>query len=88
MSPVESMTAGDPVIGVAEGGLRETIIDGETGIPLPPGFQPRILPMPSGSCRCPGRPPCEARAGLSSEEPFIAGCAPSSWGAAHNMQIP
>jgi glycosyltransferase involved in cell wall biosynthesis len=32
MSPVESMAAGKPVIGVAEGGMLETIIHGETGI--------------------------------------------------------
>ena len=31
MSPVESMAAGKPVIGVAEGGLLETIVHGETG---------------------------------------------------------
>ena len=31
MSPVESMAAGKPVIGVAEGGLLETVIHGETG---------------------------------------------------------
>lgn len=35
MSPVESMAAGKPVIGVAEGGLLETIVDGETGLLLP-----------------------------------------------------
>jgi len=32
MSPVESMAAGKPVIGVAEGGLLETVVDGETGV--------------------------------------------------------
>ncbi|GJL77297.1 MAG: mannosyltransferase [Nitrospinaceae bacterium] len=32
ISPVESMAAGKPVLGVAEGGLLETIIPGETGI--------------------------------------------------------
>lgn len=32
MSPVESMAAGKPVIGVMEGGLLETVIPGETGI--------------------------------------------------------
>ncbi len=32
MSPVEAMAAGKPVIGVAEGGLLETLVDGETGI--------------------------------------------------------
>ena len=35
MSPVESMAAGKPVIGVAEGGLLETVVDGETGLLLP-----------------------------------------------------
>ncbi len=38
MSPVESMAAGKPVIGVAEGGLLETVVDGETGILLPAQF--------------------------------------------------
>lgn len=38
MSPVESMAAGKAVIGVAEGGLLETVVDGETGILLPPSF--------------------------------------------------
>ena len=32
ISPVESMAAGKPVIGVAEGGLLETIVPNETGI--------------------------------------------------------
>jgi len=32
ISPVESQAAGKPVIGVNEGGLKETIIDGETGM--------------------------------------------------------
>jgi len=36
MSPVESMSAGKPVIGVNEGGLRETVIDGRTGRLLKP----------------------------------------------------
>lgn len=31
MSPVEAMAAGKPVIGVAEGGLLETVVDGQTG---------------------------------------------------------
>jgi glycosyltransferase involved in cell wall biosynthesis len=30
MSPVESMAAGKPVIGVNEGGLKETILDKKT----------------------------------------------------------
>ncbi|OQW93126.1 MAG: glycosyl transferase family 1 [Beggiatoa sp. IS2] len=36
MSPLESMSAGKPVIGVAEGGLLETIIERETGLLLSP----------------------------------------------------
>lgn len=35
MSPVESMACGVPVIGVNEWGLKETIIEGKTGILLP-----------------------------------------------------
>lgn len=38
MSPVESMAAGKPVIGVAEGGLLETIIAGKTGLLIPKNF--------------------------------------------------
>ena len=36
LSPVESMAAGKPVIGVAEGGLLETIVENQTGHLLPP----------------------------------------------------
>ncbi|EGV15955.1 glycosyltransferase [Thiocapsa marina] len=36
MSPVESMAAGKPVIGVAEGGLLETVLPEETGFLLGP----------------------------------------------------
>lgn len=35
MSPVESMAAGKPVIGVSEGGVKETVVDGVTGILCP-----------------------------------------------------
>lgn len=38
MSPVESMAAGKPVIGVAEGGMLETVIDQATGVLLPKDF--------------------------------------------------
>jgi glycosyltransferase involved in cell wall biosynthesis len=38
MSPVEAMAAGKPVIGVAEGGLLETILPEQTGLLLPPDF--------------------------------------------------
>ena len=43
MSPVESMAAGKPVIGAAEGGLLETIIPSETGL---------LLKNPSVSAIC------------------------------------
>ncbi|MBS9784281.1 glycosyltransferase [Candidatus Gracilibacteria bacterium] len=39
MSPVESMACGVPVIGVNEGGLKETILDKKTGILLPKDIQ-------------------------------------------------
>ncbi len=35
MSPLEGMSAGKPCIGVDEGGLRETIIPGKTGVLIP-----------------------------------------------------
>lgn len=43
MSPVESMNAGKPVIGVNEGGLKETILDGKTGILLNPDFSEKDI---------------------------------------------
>ena len=42
MSPVESMACGTPVIGVDEGGLRETIVQNETG---------KLLPVESGKLK-------------------------------------
>jgi glycosyltransferase involved in cell wall biosynthesis len=35
ISQIEIMAAGKPVIGVNEGGLRETVIDGQTGVLIP-----------------------------------------------------
>ena len=43
LSPVESMAAGKPVIGVAEGGLLETVLADQTGILLPPDFTAETL---------------------------------------------
>lgn len=40
ISPVESMAAGKPVIGVAEGGLLETVLDNKTGILIQPNPRP------------------------------------------------
>jgi len=36
MTPVEGMAAGKPSIGVSEGGLKETIIPGKTGVLIAP----------------------------------------------------
>jgi len=43
MSPVESMACGTPVIGVNDGGLRESIIDGKTGILINPRCAPEDI---------------------------------------------
>jgi len=43
MSPIESMSAGKPVIGVAEGGLTESIIHNKTGFLLNPDFTVKDL---------------------------------------------
>ena len=76
MSPVESMAAGKPVIGVAEGGLLETVVDGETGTLLRPNpdaddvieavqhlTAKRALQM---------RYACESRAALFSRDRFLS----------------
>lgn len=75
MSPVESMAAGTPVIGVAEGGLRETIVDGETGVLLPPDFTTGDL-VAAVRAMTPDRAlsmraACEARAARFSRERFL-----------------
>lgn len=75
MSPVESMAAGKPVIGVAEGGIRETVRDGETGVLLPPDFTvehlreaiTRMTPTRAAALRH----ACEARANQFSRERFL-----------------
>ncbi|WP_404401325.1 glycosyltransferase [Pelagibacterium halotolerans] len=77
MSPVESMAAGKPVIGVAEGGLLETIIPDQTGVLLDPAFTTADLvkaikdmtPEKAASMRM----ACEERAQLFSRDRFIAG---------------
>ncbi len=39
MTPVEGMSAGKPCIGVNEGGLKETIVSGETGVLIPKEYR-------------------------------------------------
>ncbi|MBP8936847.1 MAG: glycosyltransferase [Agrobacterium sp.] len=75
MSPVESMAAGKPVIGIAEGGLLETVIDGETGILLPKDFSDAQL-MSAVEHLTPEtalsmRPACEACATRFSRQVFV-----------------
>lgn len=77
MSPVESMAAGKPVIGVAEGGLLETVVDGETGVLLPPRFDTASI---VGAVRAMTperaaamRSACEERARLFSRDRFLEG---------------
>lgn len=74
ISPVESMAAGKPVIGVREGGLTETIVDGETGWLLDPRLKQRDLVAAVRACT-PQRSAlmrlaCERRAQLFSAERF------------------
>ncbi len=75
MSPVESMAAGKPVIGVAEGGLLETILNGQTGILLPeePVTHYIIEAVRQLTARraLTMRPACEARARSFSRDIFI-----------------
>ena len=74
MSPVESMAAGKPVIGVAEGGLKETIVHGETGLllPSPPkkeDLQSAIREL-SFSRAAEWRTACESQASFFSPDKF------------------
>lgn len=76
MSPVESMAAGKPVIGVAEGGLLETVVPGETGILVEPDCPSagiaeavRALDAPAAARM---RSACKARAELFSRQKFVA----------------
>ena len=66
MSPVESMAAGKPVIGVAEGGLLETVVDEETGFLLRPDFREEdivaAIRKMDGSTALGMRSACEERA--------------------------
>jgi len=77
ISPVESMAAGKPVIGVAEGGLLETLVDGETGILLPPDPAPedvaRAVAALTPQAALGMREACERRAKLFDTEIFLRG---------------
>ncbi len=75
MSAVEAMAAGKPVIGVAEGGMLETILDGQTGILLPPNpdvdqLSVAVREMTAQSALS-MRERCEKRASIFSEKLFL-----------------
>ena len=75
MSPVESMAAGKPVIGVAEGGVLETVVDGKTGVLCP--ANPTVDDVKAAIERLDAdtvlqmRPACEAHAKTFSVERFM-----------------
>lgn len=77
MSPVESMAAGKPVIGVAEGGLLETVVGGETGllVPADPAVEDLVDAVHAlGSERARAmRSACEQRAALFDTTRFLDG---------------
>ncbi|MDT4328973.1 glycosyltransferase [Methylomonas sp. MED-D] len=75
MSAVEAMAAGKPVIGVAEGGMLETIVDNESGFLLPadpsPGQIADAVVAMSRERAASMRAACETRAAGFSEEKFL-----------------
>lgn len=75
MSPVEAMAAGKPVIGVAAGGLLETVVDGQTGVlieePLTVEGLVAAVDRLEGLDPAAMRAACERRAGLFSEAAFL-----------------
>ncbi|MEM1412526.1 MAG: glycosyltransferase [Pseudomonadota bacterium] len=79
MAPIESMAAGKPVIGVAEGGLCETVSPPDTGRLLEPGLAgdtealaAAILDLDPATALA-MRPACEARAARFDACHFDAG---------------
>lgn len=76
MSAVEAMAAGKPVIGVDEGGLRESVIDGNTGIlltsdPEPDAIVHAVMRLPA-NVAAEMRSACEIRAQDFSESRFVS----------------
>ena len=75
ISPVESMAAGKPVIGVREGGLLETVVHGETGflIPSNPSEEDLIEAVQKMGPETAGtmRRPCETRARQFDKKIFV-----------------
>jgi glycosyltransferase involved in cell wall biosynthesis len=76
MSAVEAMAAGKPVIGVDEGGLRESIVPGQTGILLPADPAPEAIATAIGqltpAIAASMREACEVRARDFSRARFLS----------------
>ena len=75
MSPVEAMAAGKPVLGVAEGGLLETVLHGETGVLIEGSPTPEKMVAAVDALEAMDtsalRAACEARAKLFDESVFF-----------------
>lgn len=75
MSAVEAMAAGKPLIGVDEGGLRESVVDQRTGFLLPADPSVKTIADAVGRMTAPlalsMRPACEARAAEFSQARFL-----------------
>lgn len=75
ISAVEAMAAGKPVLGVAEGGLLETVVHGQTGWLMAPDEQPETLVEGVRQLEALDTPSlrtaCEARAGQFDEAIFV-----------------
>lgn len=75
MSPVEAMAAGKPVIGVAQGGLLETVVDGETGYLVADPPTPEAVVQAVAKVECTKGAEmslaCMARARLFAESRFV-----------------
>ena len=76
MSTVEAMAAGKPILGVNEGGLKESMIDGETGLLLPPDptadMIVKAISALSAQASAAMRTACENRAARFSEARFLS----------------
>lgn len=76
ISPVEGMAAGKPCIGVAEGGLKETVINGKTGYlcPANPNINDLIkaVNFMNTSRALDMKKTCEERSRLFSKEIFLS----------------
>jgi len=74
ISPVESMAAGKPVIGVAEGGLLETVLENKTGILIQanprPGDVVQAVTAMTPELALSMRQACETRAAKFDETTF------------------